>query len=175
MPADSSLDIELPSIDQVAWVVDDLRTGMDGFRDLFGLEPWSVLRFEPPALTDMTYRGEPAEFGMWLAICYEAGPAIELIEPSMGDSIYRDHLESGGTGIHHVACFSWDPSEASDIVGRFEDAGFPMVQSGSLGGNEFWYLDTRDPLGVFFEVVAFRDPGRSPAFIYPDDGYPRHP
>lgn len=169
----ADLDIELPSIDQVAWVVEDLKDGMDRFRGLFGLEPWSVLRFEPPSLTETTYHGHAGEYGMWLALCFEAGPAIELIEPSFGDSIYRDFLDDGGSGVHHVACFSWSPAEAIDIVERFEAAGYPMVQSGAREGNEFWYLDTRDPLGVYFEVVAFRNPSRDPAFIYPADGYPR--
>lgn len=101
----SDLDVELPAIDQVAIVVEDLDDGMWRFRSILGVEPWTVFRFEPPKLTDTTYRGETAEYGMVLALGYAGDTMIELIEPTIDPNVYRDHLDEHGEGLHHVAYF----------------------------------------------------------------------
>lgn len=58
----------LPGIDRVALVVRNLQDGVDRYRSVFGIEQWAIHRFEPPALTDTTYRGGGTAYGMWLAL-----------------------------------------------------------------------------------------------------------
>lgn len=165
------LDVELPEIDQVAVVVEDLDDGMRRFRSILGVEPWTVFRFEPPTLTDTTYRGEEVEYGMVLALGYAGGTMIELIEPTIGPNVYRDHLEEHGEGLHHVAYFGWDEAEAGHVVEEFEAAGMPVVQSGHYEGTDFWYFDSRDELnGLLFEIGVRRDvEGREPDRVWPED------
>jgi catechol 2,3-dioxygenase-like lactoylglutathione lyase family enzyme len=165
------LGVELPAIDQVAMVVEDLDDGMARFRAILGVEPWTVYRFEPPELTDTTYRGEEAEFGMLLAIGHAGDTMVELVEPTIGPNIYRDHLDEHGEGLHHVAYFGWDEAEAARVVESFEAAGMPVVQSGHYVGTDFWYFDSRTQLnGLTFEVVVRRDvEAREPERVWPGD------
>lgn len=198
----------LPAVSHIAFVVDDLQEGMRRFNGLLGIGPWMVYRYEPPRLSNTTFRGEAQEYSMRLAFTDVKGPIdwsssvvsggvlkrimgwmaslrdrfglrppttqsrngsqplsasipnpgvpgvnIELIEPLEGESTYVEHLERGGTGIHHIGCFAYDsPREA---VQMYENAGIPVIQSGTFEGLEFWYLDTTEHLeGVILEIAA---------------------
>lgn len=68
------VDVGLPEISHVAFVVEDLEAAMDRFGRLLGVEPWFLYRYEPPRLTDTTYRGEPAEYSMRVAVTDVKGP-----------------------------------------------------------------------------------------------------
>ncbi|MCL7417584.1 MAG: VOC family protein [Halalkalicoccus sp.] len=158
--------IEIPEITQVAFVVEDIDDGMERFDSILGIGPWDVYRFEPPRLSETTYRGESHDYSMVLALGEVAGTMIELIEPLEGDSIYTDHLEEHGEGLHHVACFAFEDTEA--VVERFEEAGMGVLQSGNFAGVEYWYFDTRDQLnGVIFETATNLE-----AIPDPDETYP---
>lgn len=174
VPNVPDLDVALPGIDQVAVVVEDLKDGMDRYAAVLGVEPWTVYRFEPPDLTETTYRGDAVEYGMVLALGTAGDTTIELIEPTRGPNIYEDHLDAHGEGLHHVAYFGWDESEAYEVVEAFETAGMPVIQSGNFLGTEFWYFDTGDRLnGLIFETAIRRNVGdREPAAVYPEDPYP---
>lgn len=211
------VDVALPEVSHVAFVVDDLEESMRRFGALFGMEPWVTYRYEPPRLTDTTYRGEPAEYSMRVAVTDVGGPVdltttvvsggtlqrvvgwltalrdrlglrpgsdggevlssfpnpgvpglnVELIEPLDGPSTYTEHLDAGGTGIHHIGCFAFDDPRAA--VERYEDAGIQVVQSGRFEGVEFWYLDMREELdGVLLEIAANLWAVPSPDGVYPE-------
>lgn len=161
------LDVEIPELSQVAFVVEDLEDGMDRFDGLLGIGPWEIYRFEPPALTDRTYRGESHEYSMRLALAQLGGTMIELIEPLEGPSIYTEHLEEHGEGLHHVACFAFDDPHA--VVDEFESAGLSVLQSGNYGGTEFWYFDTAAELnGAIFETAANVESMPDPDETYPE-------
>jgi len=161
------LAVEIPELSQVAFVVEDIDDGMDRFGSILGVGPWDVYRFEPPTLTDRTYRGESHEYSMVLALTQLGETMIELIEPLEGESIYTEHLEEHSEGLHHVACFAFDDPHA--VVEEFEDAGMPVIQSGNYGGTEYWYFDTADELnGAIFETAANVDAMPEPNRTYPE-------
>lgn len=167
--------IDLPGIDQIGLVVEDLKDGMDRYRSVLGVDPWTVMRFEPPELTDTTYRGETVEYGMLLAVSDVGDMTVELIEPTIGPNTYQTHLNEHGEGLHHVAYFGWDREAALEARDEFEAAGFPVLQQGTIGGSTFWYYDTREALnGLIFEVVAQGEGGGGPGpvAVYPEDPYP---
>jgi len=158
--------VELPEVTQLGIVVADIEDGMDRFGALLGVGPWDIYRFEPPALTDTTLRGEPHDYSMILALAYAGETMIELIEPLEGESLYTEHLDEHGEGLHHVACFAFDDPET--VVQQFEDAGMDVLQSGVYGETPYWYFDTREQLnGIIFETAANID-----ALPEPDDTYP---
>lgn len=163
------LGVEVPSIDQVGIVVEDLEEGMKRYSFILDIEPWNVYTYEPPTLTETTYRGEEVEYGMRLAMAYVGETMIELIEPTIDPNIYTDHLENHGEGLHHVACFSFD--DPYETIETFEDAGMPILQSGFAHGAYFYYIDTAGELdGVILETS---DRGvRDAPLPDPDDVYP---
>ncbi|WP_254545995.1 VOC family protein [Halomarina pelagica] len=160
------LDVEVPEISQVAFVVEDVEDGMDRFGAVLGVGPWQLYRFEPPALHDTTYRGEERDYSMILALATVGDTMIELIEPLTGPSIYTEHLEEHGEGLHHVACFAFE--DAPSVVEEFEEAGMPVLQSGVYEETPYWYFDTAERLnGVIFETADNVD-----ALPEPDGTYP---
>jgi catechol 2,3-dioxygenase-like lactoylglutathione lyase family enzyme len=172
-PTVPDLDIDLPGIDQVAIVVEDLKDGMDRYAGILGVEPWRVLRFEPPDLTETTYRGEDVEYGMLLALGEAGDVTIELIEPTMGPNIYDDHLDAHGEGLHHVAYFGWDEEETYKVIEEFEEAGMPVLQSGNFLGTDYWYFDTQEELnGLIFETAVRGNSDGREQLVYPEEEYP---
>lgn len=221
-PADldvPDLDVALPEISQVGFVVEDLEDAMDRFGALLGIEPWLLYRYEPPRLSDTTYRGEPHEYSMRVALSDVEGPVdvgsdlvgastlerllgwvtdlrnrvglgdsdasaddrpgedsplpnpgmpglnVELIEPLEGPSLYTEHLEAHGEGLHHLGCFAFD--DPYEVVERYEGAGIPVAQSGTFDGLQFWYLDATDEAnGLLLETAA-----NLTAVPEPDDVY----
>jgi hypothetical protein len=212
-------DVPIPEISHVAFVVEDLEDAMRRFGALLGIEPWLRYRYEPPRLTDTTFRGEPADYSMRVALSDVGGPVdllsrvlptgllerlvgwltslrdrlglgapatptdrrsplsslpnpglpglnVELIEPLRGPSTYTEHLDRGGTGVHHIGCFAYDDPRA--VVESYEAAGIPVIQSGRFEGLEFWYLDmTRELDGVILEVAANLWAAPEPDGVFP--------
>ena len=162
------LDIELPEITQVGFVVEDLEDAIERFRLIMGLDSWEVYRFEPPELSDTWYRGEPTEFSMRIAHTYAGETNLEFIEPLSGPNVYADHLDEHGEGIHHLKS-SWDEEARTyEVVEAFEDAGIPVLQRGSYMNSEFWYFDTAEVLnGLVFETSIRRMGERTPEYTLP--------
>ncbi|WP_129114782.1 VOC family protein [Halegenticoccus tardaugens] len=163
VPEIPALDVEIPEISQVAFVVEDAGDAMDRFGAVLGVDVWHLYRFEPPRLADTTLRGEPHDYSMLLALADVGGTMFELIEPLSGESIYTEHLETHGEGLHHIACFAFDDPEG--VVTAFEEAGISVLQSGVFVETPYWYFDTQEHLnGVIFETAANVD-----ALPEPDD------
>ncbi|KAB1186611.1 MULTISPECIES: VOC family protein [Haloferax] len=160
------LGIEIPEITQIAFVVEDIEDGMDRFGAILGLGPWDVYEFASPTLHDTTYKGEEHDYSMTLALTYAGDTMIELIEPQEGESIYTEHLDKHGEGLHHVACFAFEDTEA--VVETFEENGMPVLQSGVYDEVPYWYFDTADQMnGVIFETATNLE-----AIPEPDRQYP---
>ena len=69
------------------------------YHETLGWGPWSVYRQEPPGLTDMRYRGSPAEFSFLVAGTSIPGmPNFWLCQPLEGPSLYRDLVEEEDPG-----------------------------------------------------------------------------
>jgi catechol 2,3-dioxygenase-like lactoylglutathione lyase family enzyme len=163
------LPIDLPEVDQVAFVVEDLDDGMSRFHQMMGIEPWKVYEYEPPEMEQMTYHGEEVEFSARVGLSYAGDTMFELIEPVSGPNIYDDHLDKHGEGLHHIGYFSWSEEEVYEIVEAVEDAGIGILQSGHYLGTDFWYFDTAEQLnGLIFETACRRNAKeREPAYTYP--------
>jgi catechol 2,3-dioxygenase-like lactoylglutathione lyase family enzyme len=125
---------------QVAWVVDDIETAERWFTDTLGVPRWQ--RFPDvqfgPALC--RYRGEPADFVIHVSIGYAGEQQLELIQPVSGRSIYVEHLDRSGPGLHHVA---WVPENFDAAVAEAASRGMAITQEGSFAGAamRFVYLD----------------------------------
>ena len=137
------------NIIQVAHVVRDLDKTMKYYWDNFHIGPWDVYTFGPPAVRDSTYRGAPSSHTYLLAITWLAEVQLELMQPLSGRSIYDEHLERKGEGLHHLKIYYPDCNEA---LQRFRAQGIPVIQSGKIDEDEFYYLDTEKALGYIVEL-----------------------
>lgn len=84
-----AVDTAIPAISQVAFVVEDLEAGMRRFGSLLGIEPWLLYRYEPPRLTETTYRGERSDYSMRVALSDVRGPVDLSTKLVSGGSLKR--------------------------------------------------------------------------------------
>ncbi len=133
---------------QNAWVVPDLEAAVDRWVTELGVGPFFVMVQD--RLVDVTYRGEPAELAMRVALA-QAGPVqIELIDQtSDGPSAYRDSVPAGDMGFHHMCVWTHDIDADTEY---FASLGYPAATMGRSGAR-FAYYDTRPLLGCMLEVV----------------------
>lgn len=160
-------------IAQVALIVEDLDKAMEAYWKLFGIGPWHVYTYGKPLVKEMSYRGQPAEYRMRLALSWIGPLRIELIQPLEGDTVYADFVRAHGcgsesVGVHHFGLLVDDMDEALALA---EDAGLVMTQDGAgfglSGDGHYAYLDTEALIGVSLELIE-RPQGRvPPERIYP--------
>jgi hypothetical protein len=138
------------NLTQVAHVVRDLDLAMERYWSLLGIGPWKVLpTFAPPHLRESTYRGKPSDHTYLVAVAWINDVQYELIQPVSGWSIYDEHLEKRGEGLHHVKFYHPDCVAALE---HFRKKGIEVIQSGKVGNDEFYYLDTESTVGVTIEI-----------------------
>src|ERR1700742_1454966 len=91
------------AVSTVGSAVPDLWAAMKTYHETLGWGPWDVYRQEPPALTEMTYHGEPAEFSFLVAGTRAPGNfSFWLCQPLEGPSVYRDLVEERLPGPHFI-------------------------------------------------------------------------
>jgi hypothetical protein len=141
-------------VSTIGMAVPDLQAAMERYWRTLGWGPWKVYRQEPPALTDMRYRGEPAEFSFLVAgTPISSGGAFWLTQPLEGPSLYRDLVEEGIPGPHFMTV--WRPCEADSaaLCRWLEEQGAGELMAARLDGSiEFSFYDARDVCGMILET-----------------------
>jgi methylmalonyl-CoA/ethylmalonyl-CoA epimerase len=155
-------------IAQIALIVPDLDRAVEAYWHRFGIGPWHIYTYQRPMVQDMSYRGEPADYAMRLALSWIGPLRIELIQPLGGDSVYHDFVREHGYGVHHLGVLVEDMAAA---LARAEEAGLTMIQDGSGFGldddGHYAYLDTQELIGVDLELIERPKRRLTPEAIYP--------
>ena len=158
-----------PPIKQVAVVVHDLDEAVARWSAQLGIGPWTAYRLEPPRLQDMRYHGEPAQFSLRHALAWQGDVQFELVQPLSGPSIFRDHLDERGEGLHHVGKYVADHAAA---VEQALASGFMLLQSargfGAEGDGAFAYF-MLPGVPMIVELISAPRVRIEPEFIYPAD------
>jgi len=139
--------------DQVAYVVPELRPAVERMARVMGVEEWLVWDYDASYVPVRRYLGRDADYRSLVAMP-SYGPALEIIEPVTGPSIYTTFLEERGAGLHHVGYYV--PSVA-DAREHFASLGIPEVLSGGGhgvdGDGEYAFFDVRDVVGSYVEAI----------------------
>lgn len=141
--------VEIKQVLQVGVVVKDLQKAMERYWNIFGIGPWHVYTFQPPAVTNMTFRGKPVVYTMKLALTQIGNIQWELIEPLTGPSAYKEFLEQRGEGVQHIAC---DVGDYDQAVATMAKHGIGILMSGSTPADSYAYMDTEETLGIALEI-----------------------
>jgi methylmalonyl-CoA/ethylmalonyl-CoA epimerase len=156
-----------PPFRQFASVVLDLDQAVRAWSDELGIGPWTGYRLEPPRLQETIYRGAPVEFSLRHAFASQGDVQFELVQPLDGPSIFADHLEAHGEGLHHVGTFVTDHTAA---VAQAIAAGFAPLQSargfGAEGDGAFAYFQHPN-VPLIVELIAPPRVRIEPEFVYP--------
>ena len=136
-------------IRQNGYVVRDIEAAMDHWSRVMGVGPW----FYAPhvAIQNFTYRGQPSDVDMAIALANSGPLQIELIQQhNDAPSLYRDFLAEGRDGLQHVAC--WTTPFKADRQ-RAIDLGFRVGHEGDNGRyGPFVYFETTGHPGTVLEL-----------------------
>lgn len=144
------------SIRQNGYVVQDLDAALGHWTRMLGVGPWFTLRHLE--LEPSEYRGSPVSTEISLALANSGDLQIELIEAhGESPSCYREFLDDGHQGLHHVA---WWTDDFDTTLRRAAAAGWGAIQSGDLMGTRFCYFDTQAHPGTIAEVMELTDASR---------------
>jgi methylmalonyl-CoA/ethylmalonyl-CoA epimerase len=156
-----------PPFKQCAAVVRDLDQAVRAWNDGLGIGPWTAYRLEPPRLEETRYRGAAVEFSLRHAFAWQGDVQFELVQPLDGPSIFNDHLEAHGEGLHHVGKFVVDHAAA---VAEAVAAGFVPLQSargfGAEGDGAFAYFQ-HPSVALIVELIEPPRVRIEPEFVYP--------
>lgn len=111
----------LPPIDQIGFVVRDLREWTQRYEPAFG-----PFHFMDGSVKAADYRGRQEDVELQIAFGRSGDLEIELIEWQSGHSPHREFIESGREGMHHIRF-------------RVEDTDHWIEQIRPLGFEPVWY------------------------------------
>jgi hypothetical protein len=139
-------------VNQLAFTARDLQP-ISAYWEKLGFPRMAVNR---AALTDLRYRGQPAEIQQSMGWYRHGKIPYEWILPLNGRNIFEDYMNQHGEGFHHLG----HPVEDMDrAIAEWEAAGFRVTQSGAWGqagqkgSGRFAYLDTEKIGGVALELL----------------------
>jgi catechol 2,3-dioxygenase-like lactoylglutathione lyase family enzyme len=139
-------------IRQIGYVVTDLDKALAGWVEL-GVGPWFVMRGLPQRVT---YRGEPCEITLSLALANSGDMQIEVIQQQdETPSIFTEFLTAGREGFHQLAYWTADFEATMRAVG---EAGWPVVWSGGEDvGTRFVYVEPPNSPATIIEIMELTD------------------
>ena len=134
---------------QVATVTRDLETAIAPHWKKFGIGPWEIFDIDTTKFENFLYRGKSAAFTFRVGVAWAGDMQLEIIQPLKGYSIYNEHLETRGEGLHHYKMFHTD---CQRVVAEYSKRGYSVLQCGKINEDEHYYLDTAKELGYILEI-----------------------
>lgn len=138
---------------QMSYVVPDLEPFIAHLGDTLGIGPFYL--FPTPLAVDwMTRHDQPTDKTDILAhaaLSFSGDTMIEVIVPGPDPSPYREFLDQGRRGVHHIGTWAVD-YDAQMAAARA--AGIPVAIEAQLPISRFAYLET-DTLwpGTMVEII----------------------
>ncbi|TFF93449.1 MAG: hypothetical protein EU543_03630 [Promethearchaeota archaeon] len=145
-------EIKLEKFDQIGIVVDDIEKSAELYRELFSFKG-DINIVEQDA--NVTYKGKDVTFKMKKIMQFFGGKQFEVVEviSADGPNLYSEFIEQGNTGLHHLGIYV---KNADKYIHKFKDKfDVDVAQIGHVGKLKFTYLDTKDSLGYYIELIEF--------------------
>jgi hypothetical protein len=140
---------------QNGYVVRDLDAAIEAWCAI-GVGPWYTLRELSPQ--DFRFRGQPSQPVISIAFGNSGALQIELIQQlNDAPTAYREFLDAGHEGFHHLAWWAPDFDAAME---RASAAGWSVVQDGG-GGTKFAYFDTGGVTSTVIELSELNEATRA--------------
>lgn len=132
-------------VNQLGFVVEDAEKAAAEFSKLFGAGPFMIM--DNVMVDKVVFRGKEIDYKMRIAYGQHKDLQMELIQVLSDDP--NPYTEIERYGFHHVSIWSDDPEQ---VVSEFEDAGYELAMEMDSFGSKIYYIDCRDPWGLYVEV-----------------------
>jgi hypothetical protein len=144
--------LKLEKFDQIGILVRDIENAVRLYEGLLSFTaPLHIV--EQSSI--VVYKGKQVTFKMKKIMQNFGGKQLEIVElvESTGDHLYKEFLDEGKEGLHHLGIYT---KNADQLMAHFKkEYGIDVVQTGKAGKVNFYYLDTKDTLGFYLELIAF--------------------
>ena len=146
------ISIQIDKFDQIGIVVRDIEKAAKLYRELFNFKG-KINIVEQDAI--VLYKGKEATYKMLKIMEHFGGKQFEIVEilEATGPNLYSEFLKEGKEGLHHLGIYT---KEGDKLIELFKNRfNIDVIQVGKLGKLTFSYLDTRDILGYYVEILEF--------------------
>ena len=109
-----------------------------------------IIETDGYAVSHATYRGKPTHAQAKLAFFDMGQLSLELIQPISEPSTWKEHLDTSGESVHHIA---FRIKDTDQVIQELNEVGIPVVQQGDYTGGRYTYLDGTAQLGVALELL----------------------
>lgn len=140
---------------QVGFVVNDIEETKKKYSLLFDMAEPPAVPGGDYAITQTTVYGKPAPDAACLLAFFDLreGVQLELIQPNKTPSVWRDHLDKYGEGIHHIAFFVDNADEVVEKLKAEFDAVVEQVGNYGDGSGRYIYLSLEKHLKCRIELL----------------------
>ena len=145
-------DLKLEKFDQIGIVVNDIEKAAELYRGLF-IFKGAINVVEQDAT--VVYKGQEATFKMKKIMQFFGGKQFEIVEvlEATGPNLYSEFIEKGNIGLHHLGIYT---KNAEELISEFKNNyNVEVAQVGKVGKLTFTYMDTKDILGYYIELLEF--------------------
>ena len=142
---------------QNGFAVHEWRPAAEHWIEVMGVGPFFIM--EHIEFEWCTFRGEPVEIDMSVALAFTGGQQIELVQQHCDTpSIYTEFLANNAPGLQHMGVLV-DDLQATLDERKLRDK---IVQEGrTAGGINFAYVDTIHHNGTMIELIEADEGVRS--------------
>jgi len=142
-----SLNFSNLKVDQLGFVFKDIEKQAKIMMEVFGLPKFI---FGQPVTNTIQFRGKDSQITSQLAFSQMKGTQIELIKWIDGDCSYKEFLDKGKEGLHHIATYIEDTEL---YLKEFSNQGIKVLQAGEVLYTRFNYMDTEEKFGIIIELL----------------------
>ena len=131
---------------QLGYVYKDIKKQAKIMELLYGVPQFAFSEGQPETIV---YRGKESVVHISLSFSRYFNTQLELIQWNEGECIYKEFLDQGKEGLHHISIFIQDLDKYIDEIKKM---GIEIIQSGIFGPSHWIYLDTEETFGTIIEV-----------------------
>lgn len=144
------IDLKNLKVEQLGFVYKDIEKQAKILEELFNIPKFAII---PETTQVVKYRGKDSKVNTKIALSRQFSTQIELIQLIEGESVFKEFIDQGREGLHHISLFIED---IDSYIEYFEKRGIEMIYSGSIGKRVYVYFDTEETLGMLLEVQETR-------------------
>lgn len=145
MSVNGIIDFGKFKIHQLGYVFKDVKKQAKIMEEIYGIK----FNLSEAPNQKFMFRGREVETHLKMGFARTLDTQIELIQWISGDCSYKEFLEEGREGLHHIGVFVDDFNQ---YVQTFKDKGIEILQSGIMGSLNLVYMDTFASFGVIIEL-----------------------
>jgi len=134
-------------IDQLGFVFKDIEKQAKIMESIFGL---SKFIFGDPRTKAVHYRGKESQVTSQLAFSRMGNAQVELIKWIDGECTYKEFIDQGREGLHHVAMYV---ENTDSYIQELEKMEICILQTGITFNTRVTYLDSEKKFGIILELL----------------------